>query len=122
MSSFREVIFLDADALFFTKPASLFDDEQYVSTGALFFKDRNHFPEIKGPWINDTFAPPVSANIAQNRLYTGESRQMQESGVVVVDKWKHFVALLLATRLNGPDRDGEPGLGRLGVYDMMHGE
>ncbi|OQE29245.1 hypothetical protein PENFLA_c004G06259 [Penicillium flavigenum] len=44
-SSFREVIFIDADSLFFVNPELLFDDTDYVRTGALFFKDRNILPE-----------------------------------------------------------------------------
>ncbi len=47
---------------------------------------------------------------------------MQESGVVVVDKWKHFIPLLLVARMNGPDRDGNKGKGVTGVYDMLFGE
>lgn len=46
---------------------------------------------------------------------------MQDSGVVVVDKWQHFVALLLTTRLNGPDRDGNQA-GKKGVYEMVYGD
>jgi len=47
---------------------------------------------------------------------------MQESGVVVVDKWRHFIALLLVTRMNGPDRDGNKENGVVGVYDMVYGK
>lgn len=47
---------------------------------------------------------------------------MQESGVLVVDKYRHFIPLLLATRLNGPDRDGDPETNRKGFYDMMYGD
>jgi alpha 1,3-mannosyltransferase len=46
---------------------------------------------------------------------------MQDSGVVVVDKWRHFVPLLLTTRLNGIDRDGSEANGHRGVYDMVYG-
>jgi len=41
---------------------------------------------------------------------------------VVVDKWRHFVAMLLVTRMNGPDRDGNKDEGRIGVYDMVYGD
>jgi hypothetical protein len=47
---------------------------------------------------------------------------MQESGVVVVDKWRHFVALLMVTRMNGPDRDGNKAEGKVGIYDMVYGK
>lgn len=46
---------------------------------------------------------------------------MQESGVVVVDKWRHFISLLMVTRMNGPDRDGNEAEDKIGVYDMVYG-
>jgi hypothetical protein len=119
-SSFREVIFIDADSLFFTNPELLFDDPDYVRTGALFFKDRNILPESKREWLQKILPKPISKSVQQSRMWTGESGHVQESGVVVVDKWRHFVALLLVCRMNGPDRDGN-GAGIVGTYDMVYG-
>lgn len=138
-SSFREVIFIgksyhpnhtiptsnfhtDADALFLTNPSNLFSDPQYLQTGALFFKDRTMMPESKKSWLRKVLPKPLSHHIKDNRLWTGESGHMQDSGVVVVDKWRHFVSLLLATRLNGPDRDGDKDAGKKGVYEMVYGD
>ena len=121
LSSFREVIFIDADALFFRNPEVLFEDPGYVETGALFFRDRLMFPESKKKWLQQILPKPVSKNVRQSRLWTGESGHMQESGVVVVDKWKHFMALLMVTRMNGPDRDGDKERGIVGTYDMVYG-
>lgn len=120
-SSFREVIFIDADSLFFTNPEVLFDDPAYKSTGALFFKDRLIMPENKKRWLQQILPKPISRQVKQSRFWTGDSGHMQESGVIVVDKWRHFVALLLVTRMNGPDRDGNKDEGRVGVYDMVYG-
>lgn len=120
-SSFREVIFIDADSLFFVNPEMLFDDEDYVRTGALFFKDRMIMPESKKQWLQQILPKPISKLVRQSRMWTGESGHMQESGVVVVDKWKHFVALLLVSRMNGPDRDGDKKAGIVGTYDMVYG-
>ncbi|KAG9563620.1 hypothetical protein KCU71_g6666, partial [Aureobasidium melanogenum] len=50
----------------------------------------------------------------------GESGHMQDSGVVVVNKWKHSVPLRLTARLNGVDRDGDKDAGKIGVYDMVY--
>jgi alpha 1,3-mannosyltransferase len=122
MSSFREVIFIDADSFFFVDPATLFDDEGYRAKGALFFKDRNVSPENKRAWIKSILPAPISANVKHNRMWTGESGHQQESGVIVVDKHRHFVPLLLSTRLNGPDRDSDEAKGKKGVYDMMYGD
>ena len=122
MSSFREVIFVDADDLWFKSPDLLFQDQQYLKTGALFFKDRNLLPENRRAWLKQILPKPISPNVKKNRMWTGESGHMQDSGVVVVDKWRHFVPMLLATRLNGPDRDGDEGKEKKGVYEMVYGK
>lgn len=122
MSSFREVLFVDADALFFVNPEVLFDDELYVSTGALFFKDRLIMPEEKKKWLLKVLPKPLSNQVKHSRFWTGDSGHMQESGVLLVDKWRHFIPLLLVTRMNGPDRDGDELEGKVGVYDMVYGQ
>lgn len=121
-SSFREVIFIDADSLFMKNPEVLFDDPSYQKTGALFFRDRLIMPESKKRWLQQVLPKPISRQVKQSRFWTGDSGHMQESGVVVVDKWRHFIALLLVTRMNGPDRDGNKDEGRVGVYDMVYGD
>ncbi|EAU37263.1 predicted protein [Aspergillus terreus NIH2624] len=122
LSSFREVIFVDADALFVRDPATLFEDDDYVAEGALFFKDRLMMPESKKKWLQAILPRPISRKARETRLWKGESSHMQESGVVVVDKWRHFVALTLVSRLNGPDRDGDKDNGKVGMYDMVYGD
>ncbi len=120
-SSFREVIFIDADSLFFVNPETLFEDPAYQKTGALFFRDRLIMPENKKRWLQQILPKPISRQVKQSRMWTGDSGHMQESGVVVVDKWRHFIAMLFVTRMNGPDRDGNKDEGRVGVYDMVYG-
>ncbi|KAF7121640.1 hypothetical protein CNMCM5793_009111 [Aspergillus hiratsukae] len=122
LSTFREVIFIDADSLFLQNPADLFLHQGYQDTGALFFKDRLFMPGSKKEWLKAILPPNISKKVKSSRLWTGESTHMQESGVVVVDKWRHFIALLLVTRMNGPDRDGSKEDGRVGVYDMVFGD
>ena len=123
LSSFREVILIDADVLFFADPSTLLSDPEYLRSGALFFRDRLFAPTDHTDFISKSLPLPLSQNILQsNRWWSGTSHHMQESGVVVVDKWRHFVALLLTTRLNGPDRDKNGALGQKGVYQMMHGD
>lgn len=122
MSSFREVIFIDADSLFFEDPAVLFEDPGYIETGALFFRDRKIMPESKKRWLQQLLPKPISKLAKQSYMWNGESGHYQESGVVVVDKWKHFVAMLLVTRMNGPDRDSNHEEGIVGVYDMVYGK
>lgn len=122
LSSFREAIFIDADALFFVSPETLFEEPSYQKTGALFFRDRLVSPESKKRWLQSILPKPVSKSVRSSRLWTGESGHQQESGVVVVDKWRHFIPLLLVTRMNGPDRDGNEEKGITGIYDMVYGE
>ncbi|KAI3330152.1 glycosyltransferase family 71 protein [Ustulina deusta] len=120
MSSFREVIFIDADSFFFRNPAKLFDDPDYKKTGALFFRDRTIMPESKRKWLMQILPRPIHKLAKESTWWTGSSGHYQESGVMVVDKWKHFVSMLLICRFNGSDRDPRPG--KMGVYEMMHGD
>ncbi|TGJ86585.1 hypothetical protein E0Z10_g2154 [Xylaria hypoxylon] len=120
LSSFREVIFIDADSLFFRNPALLFDDPDYKRTGALFFRDRTIMPESKRRLLLQILPRPIHKLAKESSWWTGSSGHHQESGVVVVDKWKHFVSMLLICRLNGSDRDARDG--KIGVYEMMHGD
>ncbi|KAI1827334.1 glycosyltransferase family 71 protein [Xylaria intraflava] len=120
MSSFREVIFIDADSFFFRDPAQLFDDADYVDTGALFFRDRTIMPESKRRWLLQVLPRPIPKLAKESSWWKGTSGHHQESGVVVIDKWRHFVSMLLVCRFNGSDRDGRPG--KTGVYEMMHGD
>lgn len=122
LSSFREAIFIDADSFFFVNPEVMFDDPGYVKTGALFFRDRLIMPESKKSWLQSILPQPVSKNVKHSRLWTGQSGHQQESGVMVVDKYRHFLAMLFVTRMNGPDRDGNREERKIGVYDMVYGE
>lgn len=122
LSSFREAIFIDADSFFFTNPEVMFEYPEYVKTGAMFFRDRLIMPESKKSWLQTILPQPVSRNVKHSRLWTGESGHQQESGVLVVDTYRHFLAMLFVMRMNGPDRDGDKSKGQVGVYDMVYGE
>lgn len=122
LSSFREAIFIDADSFFFVNPEVMFDYPEYVKTGALFFRDRLIMPESKKSWLQSILPQPVSRNVKETRLWKGDSGHQQESGVLVVDTYRHFIAMLFVLRMNGPDRDGDPARGKIGVYDMVYGE
>ncbi|KAH6596146.1 hypothetical protein BASA61_003567 [Batrachochytrium salamandrivorans] len=70
-SSFEEIIFLDADALFFQPPEVIFNSAAYNDTGAVFYMDRT--------------------------LYGGRE---SESGVIVWNKRTNLHALLLTCVFN----------------------
>lgn len=122
LSSFREAIFIDADSFFFVNPEVMFEYPEYIKTGALFFRDRLIMPESKKSWLQTILPQPVSKNVKETRLWRAESGHQQESGVLVVDTYRHFIAMLFVLRMNGPDRDGDPARGRIGVYDMVYGK
>lgn len=84
LSSFREVIFIDADSLFFKNPEVLFADPEYQETGALFFHDRITQPRSRKQWLQDIMPKPIPKMAMESRFWTGISGHMQESGVVVV--------------------------------------
>lgn len=84
MSSFREVIFIDADSFFLRDPAKLFDDPDYKRTGALFFRDRTIMPESKRRWLLQILPRPIHKLAKESTWWTGASGHHQESGVVVV--------------------------------------
>ena len=123
MSSFREVIYLDADALFFVNPETLFDDPGYTDTGALFFRDRvlNAGGDRK-EWLKSILPKPISRRAQESRYWTGDGSEQQESGAMAIDTWRHMMALLTITRMNGPDRGDDPVTGAKGVYSMFYGD
>ena len=84
LSSFREVLFIDADALFFKNPEMLFEDPGYQETGALFFKDRVILPEFRRDLLYRILPEPIPKAARQSYFWTGLSGHMQESGVVLV--------------------------------------
>lgn len=59
LSSFQ-VIFIDADSLFFIDPTFLFDGPSYMESGALFFRDQLLMPESKKRWLQEILARPLS--------------------------------------------------------------
>jgi alpha 1,3-mannosyltransferase len=120
LSSFREVILLDADVLFFQNPEKLFEEPGYVETGALFFRDRTWAPNDKRDFMRRILPTPISKKAMEARWWKGETNEFQEAGVVVVDKWRHFMSVFLTTRLNGPDRkDSDAGPG---TYSLWYGD
>ncbi|TPX45900.1 hypothetical protein SeMB42_g01139 [Synchytrium endobioticum] len=115
-SSFREIVFMDADALFFQDPAVLFDYERYNSTGTVFYRDRT----VKG-WDKNlkewfaTLLPDPSDLYKQSRIFKELSVHEQDSGVVVLDKVRSFHGLLAVCKMNGHNEHTE-------VYKHMHGD
>lgn len=101
-STFKEVIFLDSDSLLFQDPRQFFGWSEYESTGSLYFRDRT-----LDPGANDTlrffqtFIPEPSRLARENRVWNRLSNHEAESGVIVMDKGRGGIfVLLLAGLLN----------------------
>eukprot|EP00842_Homolaphlyctis_polyrhiza_P004623 jgi/Hompol1/5161/HPOL_004188-RA len=117
-SSFQEIIFLDADALFFQPPEVLFDWNIYKQTGSVFFMDRTLFGGGDSAG-RDFFLKmvPEPSRYAQTtgRLFRKLSQHEGESGVIVWNKKRNLHAVLLTCVMNS-----EPH--RKHVYKAYHGD
>jgi hypothetical protein len=105
-SRFREVMFMDADAVFLESPDSLFEHPSYVRTGSLFYHDRMTMMGGDDRHVNfvKSFVPePYSETLKSNWMFEKKTVHVQESGVVLVDKVKHFRGFLGTAKMNEID-------------------
>ena len=105
LSSFEEVMLLDADAFFFRNPEELFDHDLFQSTGALFFRDRSiRYNYFEDPGIRKLLLALTLGNLSEKvmaeRVWTRKTQHEMEAGVVLWNKKQHFVAMLVACTLN----------------------
>ncbi|EGF79381.1 hypothetical protein BATDEDRAFT_89480 [Batrachochytrium dendrobatidis JAM81] len=117
-SSFEEIIFLDADALFFQSPDVMFNWKAYNDTGAVFFMDRTLFAGTDSPGLKffQSIVPePSEYAKTSGRLIPKLTVHEGESGVIVWNKRTNLHPLLLTCVMNGkPYRDM--------VYKAYHGD
>eukprot|EP00842_Homolaphlyctis_polyrhiza_P003683 jgi/Hompol1/4315/HPOL_007041-RA len=107
-SSFREVILMDADALFFQKPEVLFEMDGYKQTGALLFRDRTlgFETESSGAGLLDLITQLMGSDTASNMMYptnrilNRKSSQEIDSGVVVWNKARVMPAMMITCLMN----------------------
>ncbi|KAI8924300.1 mannosyltransferase putative-domain-containing protein [Entophlyctis helioformis] len=106
-SSFRQVILMDADTLFFQPPEAMFSFPSFMSTGALLFRDRTLeyglwgggpgvlelLLEVSGPYATDLL-------FSTSRVASRQSCVEIDSGVVVWDKDRAMAAIMLACLMN----------------------
>ncbi|KAF9365298.1 hypothetical protein BGX34_010604 [Mortierella sp. NVP85] len=102
-SRFQEVILMDSDAYFLQDPAVLFEDGGYKEVGTVFFYDRTRPNKVAGvskrAWLY-SYLPSVSNHPSKTRWYRSKGDQDQDSGVVVLDKKRHFLGLLAICKMN----------------------
>lgn len=85
-SSFKEVMLLDADNVVFKNPEFLFDTDEFIQTGALFWPDIQTFPRKNIMWK----VLGLPAQIVR----------AQESGQIVINKELCWVPLQLCLHMN----------------------
>lgn len=110
VSSFQQVLLIDADIVFAQSPDKLFKIEEYQKTGALFFADRHIklAPHINYPsWFRRIIPEPHSEALRSSAMFKGLTNYEQESGVVLIDKARGLNGLLAACLLNRPEERKE---------------
>lgn len=105
-SSFKEVLFVDADVVFLTDPSSMFSDDEYLKSGALFFHDRFlNFGTSGERWLRSLM--PAGREFSQKAkdgpFWRKKSRFQLESGTMLFNKEKHWFGLLMTLKLNTGD-------------------
>lgn len=109
-NTFKEMVLLDADAVPFKRPDYFFNLEGYQNTGAYFFRDRElpqKLPKWKLDFLHGLFpkkrtAFGFSLDIERhhgNNFFQYGTKHVTESGVVVMDRSKHFAGLVYPVML-----------------------
>ncbi|KAH9274097.1 hypothetical protein BASA83_003399 [Batrachochytrium salamandrivorans] len=117
-SSFEEIIFVDADALFFQPPEVIFNSAAYNDTGAVFYMDRTLYGGMESEgltFFNKLVKEPSEYAKTKGRLVSKLSTHEGESGVIVWNKRINLHALLLTCVFNS-----EPH--RSIMYKAYHGD
>ncbi|KAG5192811.1 mannosyltransferase putative-domain-containing protein [Tribonema minus] len=116
LSSFAEVILMDADAIFLRDPTLLFFEPPYARAGALFYRDRLVVPQRhQRAWLEAVLPAPLSPAARASRLYSGAGSHDAESGVAVYNKVKRFKGVLAAALLNS-------GAAKSYFYEHVYGD
>ncbi|ORX84014.1 hypothetical protein BCR32DRAFT_137449 [Anaeromyces robustus] len=116
-SRFQEVILMDADAMYIRDPAILFEDEGYIQTGTVFFRDRTLFPGSHpgSKWLKSWMVDPLPETRA-SRFWNELTSHEMESSTVVIDKSRTILGILAVCKFNEQQiRDDV-------VYKRVHGD
>lgn len=111
-NSFEEMILLDADTVILENPEFFFNLAKYKKTGTMFYKDRStveYRPKydlvffrkllpslMDSVWFN---FPQTTEYTLENEFFKGLNHYM-ESGLVVINRSKHFTQPLIMSQLN----------------------
>ncbi|KAJ3075731.1 hypothetical protein HDU98_007123 [Podochytrium sp. JEL0797] len=103
--TFRTVIYMDSDVLFFKNPTLLLDMPLFRETGQVYFHDRRNLEEgyrAGTVWFRELLGDRVSRFAEELGYLNQRTSHEMDSGVVVMDKGRVgvLVSLLLACRMN----------------------
>ncbi|EGW31031.1 uncharacterized protein SPAPADRAFT_68245 [Spathaspora passalidarum NRRL Y-27907] len=111
-NSFNEFLLIDDDTVFLENPEFFFQLEGYQRTGAYFYKDRTcpatrpiedgTFFKTLGPSLVDSIVfdiPTMTKYTTQREFFRG-LRHYMESGLVVLNRDRHFSSILMMAQIN----------------------
>ncbi|KAI9346178.1 mannosyltransferase putative-domain-containing protein [Obelidium mucronatum] len=103
-SSYRTVLFMDSDILFFNNPLNVLESKLFKKTGQLYYHDRTNNEQKFVPgteWFRSLLVEP-SKSAASLRYLTGRTSHEMDSGFIALDKSRpgNLFSLLLACRMN----------------------
>ncbi|KAK6465159.1 mannosyltransferase [Scheffersomyces coipomensis] len=114
-NSFEEFILIDADTVLLKNPEWFFNHDKFIKSGTFFFRDRTAVhtrPETDTRFLKKMSPSTLDAIMFDIPLITSHSMDLpgmnglfheMESGVVVIDKTRHFNSILLLPQLNFMD-------------------
>ena len=116
MSSFSEFIFIDADTLFFQNPEVMFEFKSYKETGTMYYRDRTIQPSKTTLDFFKSMVDFPSTFVRQQRIWLDVSKHEGESGVILMNKKRGgMFVLLLASLMNMDPIKSE-------MYKAVHGD
>jgi len=117
-SRFKEVILIDADAIFIHDPVELFKSKGYQKTGTLFFRDRTLSKSLNNDsltWFKEWAKDPLTET-KKSRFWNDITIHEMDSSTVVMNKDKVILGLLSVCKLN------EFSIRENMVYRHVHGD
>lgn len=111
-NSFEEYILIDADTIMVQNPDFYFNFKGYIEKGAFFFKDRTapqfrqtsdgvFFKKISPSLVDSAmFDIPIITKHTLEREYFDGMTHYMESGLLVIDRNRHFNSVLMMIQMN----------------------
>lgn len=107
-SNFENIILMDLDVVPFVRPSEMLESNEFIATGAYFFRDRELLETIsqkKYDFLcslipkNKVFNIQVDEKLLTNNFFRFRSKHVMESGMVVMHRPSHISGLLISLSL-----------------------